>query len=30
MGNKKLKLNEVTKITSIKEMIELAVKEAGD
>ena len=30
MVNKKMKLNEVTKITSIKEMLDLAVKEAGD
>ena len=28
--SKKLKLNEVTKVTSVKEMLELSVKEAGD
>ena len=30
MGNYKVKFNEVAKISSIKEMLELAVKEAGD
>ena len=30
MGNNKIKFNEVTKISSIKELLELAVKEAGD
>ena len=30
MDNKKIKLNEVTKVTSIKEMLDIAVKEAGD
>ena len=28
--NRKMKLNEVQKVTSIKEMLNLAVKEAGD
>ena len=28
--NNKMKLNEVQKVTSIKEMLNLAVKEAGD
>ena len=27
---RKMKLNEVTKVTSIKEMLNLAVKESGD
>ena len=30
MGKKKIKLNEVKKVTSIKEMLELAAKESGD
>ena len=30
MGSRKIKLNEVTKVTSIKEMLKLAVKEDGD
>ncbi len=30
MSSKKMKWNEVTKVNSIKEMLELAVKEAGD
>lgn len=30
MNNQKIKLNEVTKVTSVKQMLELAVKEAGD
>ena len=30
MGKKEMKWNEVTKVTSIKEMLNLAVKEAGD
>ena len=30
MGNKKMKWHEVVKVTSVKEMLELAVKEAGD
>ncbi len=30
MGNHKIKFNEVTKFSTIKEMMELAVKEAGD
>ena len=30
MGSRKFRLNEVTKVTSIKEMLKLAVKEDGD
>lgn len=30
MNNQKIKLNEVTKVTSVKQMLELSVKEAGD
>ena len=30
MNNKKIKLNKVTKVTSIKEMLNLAVKESGE
>lgn len=30
MGKKKIKLNEVKKVTSVKEMLELAAKESGD
>ena len=30
MNNKKIKLNQVTKVTSIKEMLNLAVKESGE
>ena len=28
--SKKMKLNEATKVSSVKEMLELSVKEAGD